>query len=207
MASKTTRAKPNLRVVGGKSGGDSGDTPPPNPRHFSVNALSKILGRDRGTIMRWIDSGCPVAQRADKATGADWLLDISEVVKWLEAQAAAKAKAASARTADRDDEQDGDTADLLSLAHKQLRFDADRKKLVTHEHSTAKLERHHGILRQNVKALPLRLMDLMPGIDADEYARLYPLFVDVCFDCLRDAAKEIGIDPDTGLMNGPPPSA
>jgi len=203
MTTKKPGAKPNLRVVGGKSGGDSGGAPPANPRHMSVNALASLLGRDRSTVMRWIRDDCPTVQRADKATKKDWLLDVALVVRWLEEQASNKASADMA-----DDEPDGeeDAKELIRLATMQLKLDELRRTVVKHVHATATIERHHGVVRQNVKALPLRIMDLMPGLPKEEYDRLYPKIVDAAYDCLRDAAKEIGLNTDTGKLNGSLPS-
>lgn len=203
MATKKTDGKPNLRVVGGKSGGDSGGPTSSNPRHFSVNALGKLLARDRATIMRWIAADCPVVQKANAEIGVDWVLDINQIVRWLEAEAAGKASKASARRADEDSgDPEEDAKELLRLATMQLTLDEKRGRVVQHVRATATIERHHGIIRQNVKALPLRIMDLMPGLPKDEYDRLYPLIVDVAYDCLHDAAKEIGLKPETGKFDG-----
>ncbi|PDS34406.1 hypothetical protein CO665_30700 [Rhizobium anhuiense] len=60
-------------------------------RHVSLSQLSTLLGRDRNTIARWPDKGCPFIQRAD--SNIPWIFDAAAVVKWLEDQATDKALA------------------------------------------------------------------------------------------------------------------
>ena len=60
-------------------------------RTVSVKQCSLLLNRDRNTIQKWLDQGCPFVTQADRNLGIAWELDVSEVVKWLEERAAKSA--------------------------------------------------------------------------------------------------------------------
>ena len=65
-----------------------------NVRQVSLNELSKLLNRDRNTISKWIDEyDCPVVQRANREAGLNWILDVADVVRWLENRATTLATA------------------------------------------------------------------------------------------------------------------
>lgn len=56
-----------------------------DPRLVSLAGLAKLIARDRNTLMKWINEfGCPVIQKADRAAGIEWQLDVAEVVRWRE---------------------------------------------------------------------------------------------------------------------------
>jgi phage terminase Nu1 subunit (DNA packaging protein) len=57
-------------------------------RHVSVKEAAGLLDRDRNTISKWLDQGCPFVQKADRDLGRAWVLDLAEVVRWLEKRAA-----------------------------------------------------------------------------------------------------------------------
>lgn len=57
-------------------------------RHMSLSQVAAALDRDRNTVSKWIEQGCPVVEKADRATGKQWVLDLAEVVRWLERRSA-----------------------------------------------------------------------------------------------------------------------
>lgn len=58
-------------------------------RHVSLKEAALWLDRDRNTLMKWIEKeGCPYVQKADRDLGRPWVLDVAEVVRWLEKRAA-----------------------------------------------------------------------------------------------------------------------
>lgn len=60
-----------------------------NPRFLSLSELAALLNRDRNTVMKWVNKdGCPVVQKANRDIGQAWILDVAEVVAWLEDRAA-----------------------------------------------------------------------------------------------------------------------
>lgn len=156
-------------------------------RVMSVNQLADQLDRDRATIMRWIKAGCPVIQTADKSAGLDWKLNIADVVKWREQQIASEAVHRAAE----DGESYDDPKDLVSLARMQMKMEEERKQLVKLAWAIMVLQRCLGLVRQSVMALPLRFLDLLPGIDGDEHARIFNASTDLCVDALEDAKETI----------------
>lgn len=56
-------------------------------RLVSVKQAGTLLNRDRNTINKWLDQGCPFVTKADRALGIAWELDIADVVRWLEQRA------------------------------------------------------------------------------------------------------------------------
>jgi phage terminase Nu1 subunit (DNA packaging protein) len=92
--SKVQRERdPLLNSSRKSSGGSAAPSEIMPDRHVSLSQLSTLLGRDRNTIARWPDKGCPFIQRADKDSNIPWIFDVAAVVKWLEDQATDKALA------------------------------------------------------------------------------------------------------------------
>lgn len=60
-------------------------------RVMSLSQIAAALDRDRNTIGKWLEQGCPAVERADRATGKSWSLDVAEVVRWLERRSAESA--------------------------------------------------------------------------------------------------------------------
>lgn len=56
-------------------------------RVMSLVQIATLLNKDRNTVQKWMDNGCPYVQKADKRLNIPWQIDISEVVKWLEERA------------------------------------------------------------------------------------------------------------------------
>ena len=68
---------------------ESGDETTPrgesaSNRVMPLAGIASMLDRDRNTITKWLEQGCPVIQRGNKATGTPWEIDIADVVRWLE---------------------------------------------------------------------------------------------------------------------------
>ncbi|TAW65425.1 hypothetical protein ELI15_14115 [Rhizobium ruizarguesonis] len=57
-------------------------------RHVSLKQLATLLNRDRNTIMKYLDQNMPYVEKADRDRGVQWVLDISECVRWLEERSA-----------------------------------------------------------------------------------------------------------------------
>lgn len=57
-------------------------------RHVSLKTAAVLLNRDRNTVMKFLDQGCPFVEKADRERGVAWVLDIADVVRWLEERAA-----------------------------------------------------------------------------------------------------------------------
>ncbi|QND41840.1 terminase small subunit [Rhizobium leguminosarum bv. viciae] len=53
-----------------------------------MKQAATLLNRDRNTIQKWLDKGCPHVTKADRDLGIPWELDLAEVVRWLEERAA-----------------------------------------------------------------------------------------------------------------------
>ncbi|WP_296071495.1 terminase small subunit [uncultured Agrobacterium sp.] len=56
-------------------------------RLVSVKQAATLLNRDRNTVQKWLDRGCPFVTKGDRALGIAWELDLADVVKWLEERA------------------------------------------------------------------------------------------------------------------------
>jgi phage terminase Nu1 subunit (DNA packaging protein) len=57
-------------------------------RCVSLKQAAALLNRDRNTLMKYLDQGMPFVEKADRDRGVSWVLDISDVVRWLEERAA-----------------------------------------------------------------------------------------------------------------------
>ena len=60
-------------------------------RHVSLKQCAVLINRDRNTIMKYLDQGMPAVEKADRDRGVAWVLDLGEVVRWLEDRAAQNA--------------------------------------------------------------------------------------------------------------------
>lgn len=99
MARRTTKAQAVMNSLSDSTDADSSSDDVSAPlssvkreaakaRHVSLKEAATLLDRDRNTIMKWIDHGCPAVEKADRALGRPWVLDLAEVVRWLERRAA-----------------------------------------------------------------------------------------------------------------------
>ncbi len=86
----------------------------PAERLVSLKQCALLLCRNRTTVEKWLAEGCPSVTKANRDLGVAWTLDLAEVVKWLERNAAE-------RTADRFGKTEG--ADISE-------GDAKRRRLV-----------------------------------------------------------------------------
>jgi len=73
-------------------------------RCVSLKQAATLLNRDRNTLMKYLDQGMPYVEKADRDRGVSWVLDMGDVVRWLEERAAqnvaAKQAAAEGMTED-----------------------------------------------------------------------------------------------------------
>jgi terminase small subunit / prophage DNA-packing protein len=59
----------------------------------SLVQTAAVLGVHRNTLAAWVDQGCPVVKRADRARGIEWEISIPAVVDWRIQKAVADALA------------------------------------------------------------------------------------------------------------------
>ena len=59
----------------------------------SLVQAAAVLGVHRNTLAGWVDQGCPVVKRADRARGIEWEISIPAVVDWRIEKAVADALA------------------------------------------------------------------------------------------------------------------
>lgn len=64
-------------------------------RTFSLIEVAGLLGVDRGTVYKWLQSGCPYVEKPVTKRGEGWKLDLAEVVRWREKRAAENAAGGS----------------------------------------------------------------------------------------------------------------
>lgn len=50
---------------------------------MSASEAARLLGRDRGTVARWIADGAPTVSAASRENGVEWKLDLCAVLGWL----------------------------------------------------------------------------------------------------------------------------
>ena len=60
---------------------------------MSLAAVAAMLNRDRNTVMKWTEQGCPAITRGNRDTGTLWELDVADVVKCLEKRSSEAAAA------------------------------------------------------------------------------------------------------------------
>jgi len=86
--------------------------------HMSLKQCAALLGRNRTTVEKWIDLGCPFVTKANRDLGVAWVLDIADVVRWLERHAAETTAERFGKTADGDiSEGDAKRRRLVALMH------------------------------------------------------------------------------------------
>lgn len=96
MAKRSTRisrvmkpAAENQDAATTPGGGSSPIRDGAKRRHVSLQEAAALLDRDRNTVKKWLEKeGCPYVQRADRDLGQAWVLDIADIVRWLEKRAA-----------------------------------------------------------------------------------------------------------------------
>ncbi|MBB3520987.1 terminase small subunit [Rhizobium sp. BK456] len=86
--------------------------------HMSLKQCAALLGRNRTTVEKWIDLGCPYVTKANRDLGLAWVLDIADVVRWLERHAAETTAERFGKTVDGDvSEGDAKRRRLVALMH------------------------------------------------------------------------------------------
>lgn len=165
----------------------------PLQRQVSLATLENLLGKARGTINGWISrkvNPCPVVRRADRNRGVSWLLDIADVVAWLEDRAA---ESAAARFAGKEIE--GDAGESQEEAERllawtrywreDLRLQADRGDVVRVDAVVTAVAGEYADLRQALESLPNKLAVELSGMTSPEAIQ------EMIADELRKALKSL----------------
>lgn len=91
----------------------------------SALALSELLGRDRGSLVRWAENdGMPAESRPDASGAGEWTFYTAEVVDWLETRAAEKVRAQYVMPGE-----EGDMEELLRNPKNEA--DAEKAKAIS----------------------------------------------------------------------------
>jgi phage terminase Nu1 subunit (DNA packaging protein) len=165
----------------------------PLQHQVSLATLENLLGKARGTIPGWIArkvNPCPVVRRADRKRGVTWLLDIADVVAWLEDRAA---ESAAARFAGKEIE--GDAGESQEEAERlqawtrywreDLRLQADRGEVVRVDAVITAVAGEYANLRQALESLPNKLAVELSGMTSPEGIQ------ELIADELRKALKSL----------------
>jgi phage terminase Nu1 subunit (DNA packaging protein) len=84
----------------------------------SLKQCAALLGRNRTTVEKWLDIGCPYVTKANRDLGVAWVLDIADVVRWLERHAAETTAERFGKTVDGDiSEGDAKRRRLVAIMH------------------------------------------------------------------------------------------
>lgn len=124
-------------------------------RLVSVKQCAMLLNRDRNTIQKWLDQGCPFVTKADRDRGIAWELDIADVVKWLEERAA---KSVAEKFGDPNDKTSKEEADrrkaVAGAVVAELEM-IERLKSVVPVSSVLELwAKDHGEIKAKVMSIP-----------------------------------------------------
>ncbi len=98
MAARTSKPRPLLKsdeILENSSSPPSDESAAPltkreaaKARCVSLKQAATLLNRDRNTLMKYLDQDMPYVEKADRDRGVQWVLDIADVVRWLEERAA-----------------------------------------------------------------------------------------------------------------------
>jgi len=162
-------------------------------RQVSLAQLEALLGKARGTVTGWItrrENPCPVVRRADRARGVTWLLDVADVVTWLEDRAAESAAARFAHLSLEGGlgESQEEAERLLAWTRywrEDLRLQADRGEVVRVDAVTTAVAGEYADLRQALESLPNKLAVELSGMTSPEAIQ------EMIADELRKALKSL----------------
>lgn len=190
-APTTTRKKGGSDAVERAVAGSSSERA---ARLVSISEFSRLTGRDRGTISKWIDKGCPVVSSG--ATGESTVVDVGEVMKWRENQARMEERAKFEKPGD-------DAAPPMSAldikARKELAAARNQEMKLA---QTAKIVIHRepmefayvealAKVRQSVMSVPDRLYRDMAGLDRHKAMQWRLDALKTCRAGLKEAAKAL----------------
>lgn len=161
-------------------------------RHVSLKTAAAMLNRDRNTVMKWLDQGCPFVERGDKERGISWILDLADVVKWLEERAAKN------------------VADRMGGIEGQITEDEAKRriavaKMITEETEAAEavkmVARVHemlAIIKKDYAELRSRLMGVPDALAAKVDAKMRDRVRKASEDLIRNALASLSADKGTG---------
>lgn len=153
---KTPRDCDPLLNPSRKSGGPSAPSPETMPdRHVSLSQLSTLIGRDRNTIAKWPDKGCPFVQKADKEANIPWVFDVAAVVKWLEDQATAKAISKYENAEGQTTEAEGKRRKAVAAAIlEEIEVLKQLKSVVPVDHVIASISKDYAEIKSIIMKIP-----------------------------------------------------
>ncbi|MDX1216300.1 hypothetical protein GOL99_12220 [Sinorhizobium medicae] len=124
-------------------------------RLVSVKQCAMLLNRDRNTIQKWLDQGCPFVTKADRDRGIAWELDIADVVKWLEERAAKSVAEKFGDPNDKTSKEEGDRRKAVAAAVMAELDMLERLKSVVPVSSVLELwSKDYNEVRAKVMSLP-----------------------------------------------------
>jgi phage terminase Nu1 subunit (DNA packaging protein) len=112
-ADETEEISPPLAEIDEESAPPASKKEAAKLRLVSLKQAGALLDRDRNTIQKWLDQGCPYVTKADRSRGAAWELDLADVVRWLEKRAA---NSGSGKSGDRPSKEDADERRAIANA-------------------------------------------------------------------------------------------
>lgn len=140
-------------------------------RHVSMKEASALLDRDRNTVKKWLDQGCPYVEKADRDLGKSWVLDLAAVVRWLEKRAADATAAKLGATADgviSEDEAKRRRA-VAQAVIAEIEASEVLKAVVPVSFVIERISKDYGELRAKLMSLP----DIIAGhLDAEASVRI-----------------------------------
>ncbi|WP_262265500.1 terminase small subunit [Microvirga yunnanensis] len=181
-----------LRAI--KGGMDGG--PPKNPRHMSLKQVADLLDRDRNTIMKWLERhGCPYVTKAAKGRGEAWVLDIADVVRWMEARAGDAAAAASIPPAQGPDGEDNSKEEAdrrkawAQALREEQRLAEERGQLIRQDDAIAVVAAEYADVQQALGAIPSKTATTLASMD--DPGEIMNLLGDEIRDALSSLKGEI----------------
>jgi phage terminase Nu1 subunit (DNA packaging protein) len=128
-------------------------------RHVSLKQCAVLINRDRNTIMKYLDQGMPVVERADRDRGVAWVLDLGEVVRWLEERAAENVSARTSKEGLITEDEAKRRRGVAQMYTSELEF-AENAKVVARIHDMLDL------VRKDYSEISLRLQGIPDAIAA-----------------------------------------
>jgi phage terminase Nu1 subunit (DNA packaging protein) len=144
-------------------------------RCVSLKQAAALLNRDRNTLMKYLSQGLPYVEKADRDRGVSWMLDLGDVVRWLEERAAKN-------VADRLSAGEGmteDQAKARTAVAKMITAEAEAAEIVK---LVAKIHDMLDLVKKDYTELRLRLVAVPDALAGKVDAKVS--------DKVRNAARE-----------------
>ena len=158
-------------------------------RCVSLKQAAALLNRDRNTLMKYLDHGMPFVEKADRDRGVSWVLDLADVVRWLEERAAKN-------VADRLSSGEGmseDQAKARTAVAKMLIAEADAAETIK---LVAKVHDMIDLVRSDYTELRLRLMAVPDTLAGKVDSRIADKIRTVSSEQIRNALEALTADQD-----------